>query len=152
MDLYCQAEAAVLLASYAMQAAYGDADDEIELHLEKLLPVSVINHYELTSEMWEERIRSWWAKNNGQSAYKVEILYNQTFYLVKKLKWNIYGSHKTWKCTAFSTIRSIIKRTQICFSAYQLKASGYMKHTTECLHDPFFRGVKLRISTLRINR
>jgi hypothetical protein len=45
MELYCQAEAAVLLASYSVQAAYGDADDEIELNLEKLLPASVINHY-----------------------------------------------------------------------------------------------------------
>lgn len=64
---YCQPEAAVLLASYAVQAAYGDIDDEIELHLEKLLPASVINHYDLSAEMWKERIRSWWAKNGGLS-------------------------------------------------------------------------------------
>jgi merlin protein len=51
MDLYCQAEAAVLLASYAIQASFGDADDAIELNLEKLLPTSVINHYELSPSM-----------------------------------------------------------------------------------------------------
>lgn len=67
MDLYCQAEAAVLLASYAVQASFGDSDDSIELHLEKLLPTSVINHYELTPENWKDRIRNWWSKNNGLS-------------------------------------------------------------------------------------
>lgn len=41
MDLYCQPEAAVLLASYAVQAIYGDCGDGIELELSKLLPQSV---------------------------------------------------------------------------------------------------------------
>lgn len=41
MDLYCQPEAAVLLASYAVQAIYGDYGDGIELELNKLLPKSV---------------------------------------------------------------------------------------------------------------
>jgi merlin protein len=73
LELYCQAEAAVLLASYAVQAMYGDADDEIELQLDKLLPKSVLNHYHLSDEMWEERLRKWWTNNNGLSVEDAEM-------------------------------------------------------------------------------
>lgn len=66
-ELYCQAEAAVLLASYAVQATYGDASDEIVLELDKLLPASVISHYHMSPEMWEDRLKNWWTNNNGLS-------------------------------------------------------------------------------------
>ncbi len=46
MDIYCPAEAAVLLASYAVQAKYGDYDDETfetsMLAMEDLLPQRVM--------------------------------------------------------------------------------------------------------------
>lgn len=67
MDLYCQPEAAVLLASYAVQTMYGDCADNIELDLVKLLPQLVIDQYDMSSDMWEERIRKWWANNSGFS-------------------------------------------------------------------------------------
>uniref|UniRef100_A0A915D4J1 FERM domain-containing protein n=1 Tax=Ditylenchus dipsaci TaxID=166011 RepID=A0A915D4J1_9BILA len=75
MDLYCQPEAAVLLASYSVQAMYGDCKDTIELELNKLLPQSVIDQYDMSSEMWEERIRKWWANNNGSSTEDSEMEY-----------------------------------------------------------------------------
>lgn len=67
MDLYCQPEAAVLLASYAVQTMYGDCADNIELDLMKLLPQSVIDQYDMSTDMWEDRIRKWWANNSGLS-------------------------------------------------------------------------------------
>ncbi|KAI6241648.1 Moesin/ezrin/radixin-like protein 1 [Aphelenchoides fujianensis] len=75
MELYCQAEAAVLLASYAVQATYGDANDETELQLDKLLPRSVIAQFHMSPEMWEERLRKWWSKNAGQSSEEAEMEY-----------------------------------------------------------------------------
>ena len=48
MELYCQAEAAVLLASFDVQAMYGDANDDVALQLDKLLPKSVINHFHMS--------------------------------------------------------------------------------------------------------
>lgn len=48
MDLYCQAEAAVLLASFDVQALYGDANDDVALQIHQLLPKAVINHYHMS--------------------------------------------------------------------------------------------------------
>ncbi|KAI1717283.1 ezrin/radixin/moesin family domain-containing protein [Ditylenchus destructor] len=74
-DLYCQPEAAVLLASYAVQAMYGDCYDNIELELDKLLPQTVIDQFDMSSDMWEERIRKWWGNNGGLSTEEAEMEY-----------------------------------------------------------------------------
>ncbi|KAE9549413.1 hypothetical protein FO519_007380 [Halicephalobus sp. NKZ332] len=74
-DLYCQPEAAVLLASFAVQAMYGDYSEDIELELDKLLPESVIDQYEMTSEMWKERIINWWMNNGGLTVEEAEMEY-----------------------------------------------------------------------------
>lgn len=75
MDLYCQPEAAVLLASYAVQAIYGDCSDDVELELDKLLPPSVIEQYDMSSEMWASRIRTWWLGNTGMTVEEAEMEY-----------------------------------------------------------------------------
>uniref|UniRef100_A0A7E5A1B0 Moesin/ezrin/radixin homolog 1 n=1 Tax=Panagrellus redivivus TaxID=6233 RepID=A0A7E5A1B0_PANRE len=74
-ELYCQPEAAVLLASYAVQAMHGDHAPDIELELDKLLPKTVIHQYDMTADMWKERIRSWWANNSGLSVEEAEMEY-----------------------------------------------------------------------------
>ncbi|TKR78360.1 hypothetical protein L596_019172 [Steinernema carpocapsae] len=75
MDLYCSAEASVLLASYAVQAMKGDCDDNEELELDRLLPKSVIEQYDMSYEMWGERIKRWWGNNNGLSREDAEMEY-----------------------------------------------------------------------------
>lgn len=75
MDLYCQPPAAVLLASYAVQAMYGDYSDDIELELDKLLPKSVIDQYEMTSEMWKEKIKNWWITISKLTIEEAEMEY-----------------------------------------------------------------------------
>ncbi|VDK62909.1 unnamed protein product [Cylicostephanus goldi] len=68
MDLYCSPEASVLLASFAVQAINGDCTDETEpLDLDKLLPKSVIEQYDMSADMWRERIKRWWQNNHGQT-------------------------------------------------------------------------------------
>lgn len=61
MDIYCPPEAAVLLASYAVQAKFGDSDGECRdpdiLANETLLPQRVIDQYQMTPKMWEERYK-----------------------------------------------------------------------------------------------
>lgn len=63
MDVYCPPEASVLLASYAVQAKFGDFDLDTYkpgmLANEDLLPQRVIDQYQMTLDMWEERIRVW---------------------------------------------------------------------------------------------
>ncbi|KAF0301895.1 Moesin [Amphibalanus amphitrite] len=63
MDIYCPSEVSVLLASYAVQAKYGDAGESCLpsgiLANEELLPKRVIKQYNMTTPMWEERINIW---------------------------------------------------------------------------------------------
>jgi merlin len=51
---------------------YGDQQDGIELDLTKLIPPSVIRQFEMSAEMWDEKIRNWWANNSGMSREDAE--------------------------------------------------------------------------------
>eukprot|EP00043_Microstomoeca_roanoka_P012002 m.113524 g.113524 ORF g.113524 m.113524 type:complete len:566 (+) comp15359_c6_seq1:148-1845(+) len=59
-ELWCKAEHCVVLASYIVQATFGDFDEELcepgFLHDMRLLPERILNQYQMTPEMWEERI------------------------------------------------------------------------------------------------
>ncbi|KAJ8942498.1 hypothetical protein NQ314_010050 [Rhamnusium bicolor] len=72
-------EASVLLASYAVQAKFGDFDEDTYkpgmLASEDLLPQRVIDQYQMTLEMWEERIRVWYADHRGMSRDEAEMEY-----------------------------------------------------------------------------
>ncbi|XP_008296498.1 ezrin a [Stegastes partitus] len=61
--IYCPPESAVLLASCAVQAKFGDYDRELHpqgyLHSERLLPKRVMEQHKLSKEQWEERIQRW---------------------------------------------------------------------------------------------
>lgn len=79
MDIYCPPEASVLLASYAVQAKYGDYDEATYkpemLSSEVLLPQRVIGQYQMTPEMWEDRIKIWYADHRGMSRDEAEMEY-----------------------------------------------------------------------------
>lgn len=79
MDIYCPPEASVLLASYAVQAKYGDFDEATYqpgmLGNEDLLPQRVIDQYEMTTDMWEERIKVWYADHRGMTRDEAEMEY-----------------------------------------------------------------------------
>lgn len=79
MDIYCPPEASVLLASYAVQAKYGDYDEASYkpgmLASEDLLPQRVIDQYQMTPEMWEDRIKIWYADHRGMSRDEAEMEY-----------------------------------------------------------------------------
>lgn len=79
MDIYCPPEASVLLASYAVQAKYGDYDETTHkpgmLASEDLLPQRVIDQYQMTPEMWEDRIKIWYADHRGMSRDEAEMEY-----------------------------------------------------------------------------
>nr|XP_028563285.1 merlin-like isoform X2 [Podarcis muralis] len=63
-EIYCSPEATILLASYAVQAKYGDYDPNLHkpgfLAPEELLPKRVLRQYQMTPDMWEERITAWY--------------------------------------------------------------------------------------------
>ncbi|KAK4302353.1 hypothetical protein Pmani_025539 [Petrolisthes manimaculis] len=79
MDIYCPPEMSVLLASYAVQAKFGDYDPASyqtgALSMEELLPQRVISQYQMTAEMWEERIRIWYADHQGMTRDEAQMEY-----------------------------------------------------------------------------
>uniref|UniRef100_A0A669BJM5 Radixin n=1 Tax=Oreochromis niloticus TaxID=8128 RepID=A0A669BJM5_ORENI len=66
---YCPPETAVLLASYAVQAKYGDYNKEVHkagyLTHDRLLPQRVLEQHKLTKEQWEDRIQTWHEEHRG---------------------------------------------------------------------------------------
>uniref|UniRef100_A0A8C6U5I7 Neurofibromin 2a (merlin) n=1 Tax=Neogobius melanostomus TaxID=47308 RepID=A0A8C6U5I7_9GOBI len=78
-EIHCPPEASVLLASYAVHAKYGDYDPGIHkpgfLAEEELLPKRVINLYQMTPEMWEERITACYAQHRGRTRDEAEMEY-----------------------------------------------------------------------------
>jgi len=66
-EIYCPPETSVLLASYAVQAKYGDYNTQMHgpgcLVNDKLLPQRVIEQHKLTREEWDDRIINWWMEH-----------------------------------------------------------------------------------------
>uniref|UniRef100_A0A8C5TWY1 Neurofibromin 2 n=1 Tax=Malurus cyaneus samueli TaxID=2593467 RepID=A0A8C5TWY1_9PASS len=66
--IFCPPEASVLLASYAVQAKQCDLVSVSH-------PSQVINLYQMTPEMWEERITAWYAEHRGRARDEAEMEY-----------------------------------------------------------------------------
>ncbi|XP_013785124.1 moesin/ezrin/radixin homolog 1-like isoform X2 [Limulus polyphemus] len=68
-EIYCPPETSVLLASYAVQAKYGDYSSNNYspgmFANDRLLPQRVIDQHKLSKEMWEERIANWWMEHKA---------------------------------------------------------------------------------------
>ncbi|XP_060523806.1 moesin/ezrin/radixin homolog 1-like [Cylas formicarius] len=68
-EIYCPADTCVLLASYSLQAKYGDYNkDEINedaVKKQTLLPERVIKQHKLEAGEWEKNIVSMWEKHRG---------------------------------------------------------------------------------------
>ncbi|XP_069827282.1 merlin-like [Dendropsophus ebraccatus] len=77
--IICSPEASVLLASYAVQAKYGDYNPNIHqpgfLSQEELLPKRVLQQYQMTSEMWQDKITAWYAEHRGIARDEAEMNY-----------------------------------------------------------------------------
>ena len=70
-EIYCPPETCVLLASYAVQAKYGDNSPMVHkencLQNDRLLPQRVLDQHKLTREQWEDRITNWWKEHRGMA-------------------------------------------------------------------------------------
>jgi len=76
---HCPAEKAVLLASFGVQAKYGNYEKEVHtkgyLNSDNLLPPVVVNDHKLSREEWEEKIAKFHAKHNGMSRAEAMMEY-----------------------------------------------------------------------------
>lgn len=79
MDIYCPPENAVLLAAHAVQAKYGDYDEGTyqpgKLASDDLLPQRVLDQYQMTPAMWEDKIKFWYAERRGMTSDEAEMEY-----------------------------------------------------------------------------
>ncbi|GAB6025216.1 hypothetical protein CHUAL_010637 [Chamberlinius hualienensis] len=68
-EIYCPPETSVLLASYAVQAKYGDYNKDVHiagfLASDRLLPDRVMSQHKMNKEEWEERITNWYSEHRG---------------------------------------------------------------------------------------
>lgn len=68
-EIYCPPETSVLLASYAVQAKYGDYNKETQkagfLAADRILPSRVMEQHSMSREQWEERITTWYEEHRG---------------------------------------------------------------------------------------
>ncbi|KAK1875489.1 Radixin [Dissostichus eleginoides] len=75
-EVYCPPESAVLLASYAVQAKYGEQDNSSfqpgYLSNERLL---VLEQHKLTKQQWEERIQVWHQEHRSMLKEEAMIEY-----------------------------------------------------------------------------
>ncbi|CAM4758265.1 unnamed protein product [Rotaria magnacalcarata] len=66
-SIYCPAETCVLLASYAMQAKFGDYDEDKyppkSLINERILPERVGDQFQLSNAEWVKRVVNWWKQH-----------------------------------------------------------------------------------------
>uniref|UniRef100_A0A914I6I8 Moesin/ezrin/radixin homolog 1 n=1 Tax=Globodera rostochiensis TaxID=31243 RepID=A0A914I6I8_GLORO len=68
-EVYCPPDQAILLASYAMQAKYGDhAKEEHGSGFranDRLIPQRVLNQFKMNMSEWENRVITWWTDHRG---------------------------------------------------------------------------------------
>lgn len=68
-EVYCPPETAVLLASYAVQAKYGDHGGEDQgdgfLANDRLLPQRVYDQHSLSKDEWKDKIMTWYMEHKG---------------------------------------------------------------------------------------
>ncbi|KAL7057504.1 hypothetical protein AAHC03_017188 [Spirometra sp. Aus1] len=80
-QLPCPSETAVLLASYACQAKFGDMEDKKHplnsIPLDRLLPASILSNHDVDSDGWYKMIETWYLEHRGQSPQEAMLFYLQ---------------------------------------------------------------------------
>ncbi|CAI4224225.1 unnamed protein product [Auanema sp. JU1783] len=78
-EIYCPPESSVLLASFAMQAKYGDYQADTHkpgcLTADRLLPQRVAGQFKLSADEWEHRIMTWWNDHKGTNREQAMLEY-----------------------------------------------------------------------------
>lgn len=92
-EVYCPPETSVLLASYAVQAKYGDYVPDIHksgcLAQDRILPQRVIDQHKLSKTQWEERITNWWKEHKNMLREEAMMEYLKVHFLISFLHFSI---------------------------------------------------------------
>ncbi|XP_070834761.1 ezrin a [Chaetodon trifascialis] len=78
-NVYCPPESAVLLASYAIQAKFGEYNKSVNrrgyMSSERLLPKRVLDQHKLSKDQWEDRIQVWHEEHSSMLKEEAMIEY-----------------------------------------------------------------------------
>ena len=78
-ELYCPPEAALLLSSYSVQSQFGDYDPNVYkpgfLRNQTLIPENVKRQFQMSNDMWEDRIVAWYSQRIGLLSEEAELEY-----------------------------------------------------------------------------
>uniref|UniRef100_A0AAX7SDV3 Merlin n=1 Tax=Astatotilapia calliptera TaxID=8154 RepID=A0AAX7SDV3_ASTCA len=146
-EIHCPPEASVLLASYAVHAEYGDYDPAVHkpgfLAEEELLPKRVINLYQMTPEMWEERITACYAEHRGRTRDEAEMEYLK---IAQDL--DMYGVN--YFLIRF-TIKPLDKKANVFkFNSSRLRVNKLILQLCIGNHDLFMR--RRRVDSLEVQQ
>uniref|UniRef100_A0A673II51 Neurofibromin 2a (merlin) n=1 Tax=Sinocyclocheilus rhinocerous TaxID=307959 RepID=A0A673II51_9TELE len=151
-EIYCLPEASVLLASYAVHAKYGDYDPNVHkpgfLSQEELLPKRVINLYQMTAEMWEERITVCYAEHRGRTRDEAEMEYLK---IAQDLE--MYGPLQCDHDSLQFAIKPLDKRADVFkFNSSKLRVNKLLSILQLCIgnHDLFMR--RRRVDSLEVQQ
>uniref|UniRef100_A0A671TX98 NF2, moesin-ezrin-radixin like (MERLIN) tumor suppressor b n=1 Tax=Sparus aurata TaxID=8175 RepID=A0A671TX98_SPAAU len=119
-EIFCSPEASVLLASYAVQAKYGDYDPNFHkpgfLAQDELLPKRVLMQYQMTADMWEEKITAWYAEHRGIARDEAEMEYLK---IAQDLE--MYGVSYFAITVSVTDCTFKTRETQICYLEWMLR-------------------------------
>ncbi|XP_061528743.1 NF2, moesin-ezrin-radixin like (MERLIN) tumor suppressor a isoform X4 [Phycodurus eques] len=146
-EIHCPPEASVLLASYAVHAKYGDYNPNVHkpgfLAQEELLPKRVINLYQMTAEMWEERIAVCYAEHRGRTREEAEMEYLK---IAQDL--DMYGVN--YFLIRF-TIKPLDKKANVFkFNSSRLRVNKLILQLCIGSHDLFMR--RRRVDSLEVQQ
>uniref|UniRef100_A0A9J7YRN6 Merlin n=1 Tax=Cyprinus carpio carpio TaxID=630221 RepID=A0A9J7YRN6_CYPCA len=139
-EIFCSPEASVLLASYAVQAKYGDYDPNFHkpgfLAQDELLPKRVLMQYQMTPDMWEEKITAWYAEHRNITRDEAEMEYLK---IAQDLE--MYGV--SYFSITF-TIKPLDKKKEVFkFYSSQLRVNKLILQLCIGNHDLFMRRRKV---------
>ncbi|KAL5265180.1 hypothetical protein ACHWQZ_G006061 [Mnemiopsis leidyi] len=93
--IFAPAEMCVMLASYTLQAKYGDYDPQKhkvgQLGNEQLIPEQVMNQYQLTKEGWEQNVINWYAQHSCRSTVDRDREWAEMQYLMIAENLKMFG-------------------------------------------------------------
>jgi len=93
--IFAPAEVCVMLASYTLQAKYGDYDPQKhkvgQLGNEQLIPEQVMNQYQLTKDGWEQNVINWYAQHSCRSTVDRDREWAEMQYLMIAESLKMFG-------------------------------------------------------------
>jgi radixin len=118
-EVYCPPETSVLLASYAVQAKYGDYVPETHvagcLASDRLLPQRVIGQYKMSLDEWEKRITVWWADHRNMNREVAMLEYLNIAQDLDMYGVNVSSSSKNDTIVCLSILKFATKKAPSSF-------------------------------------